>query len=87
LTDAWAPIPDAFSDIYTNFFIGWSMDYAQDPRASQYIARGGAALLAKAEGLSEMDKAIFMASFLNLDAAQIINQLTAQQAVQVRARG
>jgi hypothetical protein len=86
LSDAWAPIPDQFSDIFNNLFLGYAMDSCQDPRAAQYIARGGAALLAKAEGLSEMDKAIFMQSFLNLDAAQIVNQLQAQQGVQSRGQ-
>jgi hypothetical protein len=78
-SDGWAPIPDAFSDIFNNLFLGYYLDSCQDPIGGQYIARGGAALLAKAEGLSEMDKAIFMQAFLNLDAAQIIAQLSAQQ--------
>jgi hypothetical protein len=78
-TDAWSPIPDAYSDIFNNLFLGYYMESCQDPRGQQYIARGGAALLAKAEGLSEMDKAIFMQSFLNLDAAQIVSNLKTQQ--------
>jgi hypothetical protein len=78
-TDAWSPIPDSFSDIFNNLFLGYYMESCQDPRGQQYIARGGAALLAKAEGLSEMDRAVFMQAFLNLDAAQIVNQLKTQQ--------
>jgi len=79
INSSWSPIPDSFSDIYNNFCLGYFMDSCQDPRGTGYIARGGAALLAKAEGLSEMDRAIFMQSFLNLDAAQIVNQLKTQQ--------
>jgi hypothetical protein len=76
---AWAPIPDCFSDIFNNLFLGYYMESCQDTRGGQFIARGGAALLAKAEGLSEMDRAIFMQAFLNLDAAQVVNQMSAQQ--------
>jgi hypothetical protein len=86
LADFWTPIPDAFSDIYNQLFIGYAMAACQDPRSGEYIARGGAALLSKSEGLTEMQKAIFMAAYLNLDAAQIISQLTVQRGVESRGK-
>lgn len=85
LSSTWGPaLPDSYSDIFNNFFLGYAMDTTGDPRAAGYIARGGAALLAKAEGLTEMEKAVFMAAYLNLDAAQIVNQIRTQQGAQAR---
>jgi hypothetical protein len=84
LTDGWAPIPDSFSDVYNNLCLGYYMDSCQDPRAPQYIARGIAGLLARASGLSQMDKAIFASSYMNYESAQMLNQLRAQQATQAQ---
>lgn len=83
-TDPWAPIPDSFSDVYNNLCLGYYMDSCQDPRASQYIARGIAGLLARAQGLTQMDKIVFASSYMNLSAAEIINQLKTQQGQQAQ---
>ena len=83
-TDPWSPIPDAFSDIYNNLCLGYYMDSCQDPRAAQYISRGIAGLLARAQGLTSLDKALFAASYMNLDAQSIINTLKAQQGQQAQ---
>jgi hypothetical protein len=83
-TDSWAPIPDSFSDVYNNLCLGYYMDSCQDPRAPQYIARGIAGLLARAQGLSSTDKAIFAASYMNFNAQMIIDQLRVQQGQQAQ---
>ena len=85
LTDGWGPIPDSFSDVYNSLCLGYYLDSCQDSRAPQYIARGIAGLLARAQGLSASDKAIFAASYMNFDSQMIINQLKTQQGQQAQA--
>ena len=84
-TDAWGPIPDSFSDVYNNLCLGYYMDSCQDSRAPQYIARGIAGLLARAQGLTATDKAIFAASYMNLNAQMVMDQLKVQQGVQAQS--
>lgn len=83
-SDKWAPIPDSFSDVYNNLSLGYYMDSCQDPRAPQYIARGIAGLLARASGLSQMDKAIFAASYMNFNTEQMLAVLKTQQGQQAQ---
>ena len=85
-TDAWAPIPDSFSDVYNNLCLGYYMDSCQDPRAPQYIARGISGLLARATGLTSTDKAIFAASYMNLSAQMLLDQMRTQQGTQAQAQ-
>jgi hypothetical protein len=80
----WAPIPDSMSDVYNNLVMGYYMDSCQDGRAAQYIGRGIAGLLARQSGLSQMDKAIFAAGYMNLASAEMIQQLKTQQSVQAQ---
>ena len=84
MSDLWAPIPDSFSDVYNNMCLGYYMDSCQDPRAAQYLARGVAGLLARAQGLSHMDKAIFAASYMHFNSAQILEILKTQQGQQAQ---
>lgn len=83
-TDLWSPIPDSFSDVYNNLCLGYYMDSCQDPRAPQYIARGIAGLLARAQGLTAMDKALFAASYMNFNSQMILDQLKTQQGQQAQ---
>lgn len=83
-TDKWAPIPDSFSDVYNNLCLGYYMDSCQDPRAPQYIARGIAGLLARAQGLTHMDKMIFAASYMQFNASQMLEVLKTQQGQQAQ---
>jgi hypothetical protein len=83
-TDKWAPIPDSFSDVYNNLCLGYYMDSCQDPRAPQYIARGIAGLLARAQGLTHMDKMIFAASYMQFNASQMLEILKTQQGQQAQ---
>jgi len=85
VTDPWAPIPDSFSDVYNNMCLGYYMDSCQDSRAPQYIARGIAGLLSRAQGLSSMDKTIFAAAYMNLNVQQMLEQTRAQQGTQAQA--
>lgn len=85
VSDGWGPIPDSFSDVYNNLCLGYYMDSCQDPRAPQYIARGIAGLLARASGLTQTDKAIFAASYMTYEAAQLLNTLRVQQGQQAQA--
>ncbi len=84
VTDLWAPIPDSYSDIYNNMCLGYYMDSCQDPRAAQYVARGIAGLLSRQSGLSEMDKAIFAQSYMNLNSAMLTQTLGTQQGKQAQ---
>lgn len=84
LADAWAPIPDSFSDVYNNMCLGYYMDSCQDPRAPQYLARGIAGLLARAQGLTHMDKMIFAASYMQFNASQMLEILRTQQGQQAQ---
>lgn len=84
MTDAWAPIPDSFTDVYNNLCMGYFMDSCQDPRAKEYIVRGIAGLLARAQGLTQMDKAIFAASYMNFSAQQLLNMLETQRDSQAK---
>lgn len=85
LTDAWSPIPDSMWDIYSNMTLGYYMDSCQDPRASQYTAKGIAGLLSRQEGLSEMDKAVFAQAYMNFNSALAAQAIQTQQGNQARA--
>ena len=83
-TDSWAPIPDSFSDVYNNLCLGYYMDSCQDGRAPQYIARGVAGLLARSQGLTSMDKALFAQAYMNFNMQEVLNQLKTQQGQQAQ---
>src|SRR6266436_667804 len=61
---SWAPIPDQYSDVYNNLFIAEMMAMVDDNRAQLYRQRGVAALMAKASGLTEMQKNVFAQQWL-----------------------
>jgi hypothetical protein len=83
-TDQWSPIPDSYSDVYNNLCMGYYMDSCQDGRAPQYISRGIAGLLARAQGLTATDKALFAASYMNFNAQMMLDQLRTQQGQQAQ---
>lgn len=84
LANPWAPLPDSFSDIYNNLCLGYYMDSCQDRRANQYISRGIASLLARAEGLSEVDKAVFASAYMTYASAVMGEQIKVQQGRQAQ---
>ena len=82
-TGTWA-IPDQYLDIYNNLFVGEAMAVVDDARAVQYRQRGVAALLAKAEGLSEMQKNLFLEQYWMRDRQMQTGMLRSQQSAQAR---
>ena len=57
---SWSPIPDQFSDIYNYLYLSEIFTLADDARAAQFRQRGIAAFLAKATGLTEMQRNVFI---------------------------
>ena|SRR5271166_1502350 len=64
---SWDPIPDQYMDVFNNLFLSEALAMVDDARAVQYRQRGVAALLAKASGLTEMQKNAFMQQWLARD--------------------
>jgi hypothetical protein len=80
----WDPIPDHYIDIFNNLFLAESMTMVDDARAVQYRQRGITALLAKAEGLSEMQRNAFLDQYWTRDSQQMSRTLRTQQGNQSR---
>jgi hypothetical protein len=64
--------------------LGYYMDSCQDGRADKYIARGIAGLLARAQGLEQIDKALFAQSYMQFGSAEILANLKTQQGQQAQ---
>jgi hypothetical protein len=77
-------IPDQYQDIYFNLFLGEIMAFADDARSQLYRQRGVLSLLAKAEGLSELQKNLFLEQFWARAGQQQQTALVRQQAQQAR---
>lgn len=84
LGGTWAPIPDSYIDVYNNLFLAESLASYDDARSAIYRQRGAAALLSKAEGLSEMQRSAFLEQFLARDQQTLSAQLRGQQGNQAR---
>jgi len=83
-TGTWA-IPDQYLDIYNNLFVGEAMANVDDSRANQYRQRGVAALIAKSEGLSEMQINAFLAQYWARTSQGQYKTLRTQQGAQAGA--
>jgi hypothetical protein len=81
---SWYPLPDYYSDIYNWLFLSESLDISEDSRSQAYRQRGVASFLAKADGLSEMQKNIFVQQWLGYQREGQSVTLKLQQAVQGR---
>ena len=77
-------IPDQYIDIYNSLFVGEAMAVVDDARSVQYRQRGVATLLAKADGLSQMQKDQFLMQYWTRDSQMLANQLRTTQAQQAR---
>jgi hypothetical protein len=77
-------VPDQYIDIFNNLFVGEALAVVDDTRANTYRQRGVTALLAKAEGLTEMNKNLFLEQYWMRDRQQLAGQLRTQQAQQSR---
>jgi hypothetical protein len=80
----WFPIPDSYSDIYNNLFLGEAMALVDDARSQVYRHRGVAAFLAKAEGLTDLQKNIFAQQWLAQGREPTTVAFKLQQVAQAR---
>jgi len=83
-SSTWSGIPDQYSDIYNNLFLAEAFAISDDARAQIYRSRGVAALLAKSEGLTQMQINAFLAQWQARDAQALGAQLRTQQGNQAR---
>ena len=81
----WSPIPDSYNYIYNMLYMGEIFAMVDDARAQLYRQRGAALLLAKAEGLTETQKNVFMQLWLARGVEQTSTILRTQQGNQGRA--
>jgi len=77
-------VPDQYIDIFDNLFVGEALANVDDGRANTYRQRGVTALLAKSEGLSDMDKNLFLEQYWMRDRQMLAGTLRTQQAAQSR---
>lgn len=82
-TGTWT-IPPQYSDIYNNLFLGEALGLVMDPDANKYRQRGIAALLAKAEGLTDLQINAFLEQYWARVGQQQVSGLKVQQSVQAR---
>ena len=81
-----ANIPISQMDIFNNLFLAECFQANGDPgEAGRYRQRGMAALISKAEGLSEMEKSMMLAQSMNNDLQTVAANLRTQQAQQARS--
>jgi hypothetical protein len=81
---AWYPIPDYYSDVYNWLFLSESLAATDDARAQIYRQRGVATYLARTEGLTEMQRNIFIQQWLGYERNGQSVTLQLQQATQGR---
>jgi hypothetical protein len=77
-------LPYSFMDIFNSLFLSEMFQFGNDERSVQYRQRGMAALLTKADGLTQMQKNEILGQYLQNDLQTLVNQLKAQQASQAR---
>ena len=82
LNQTWAPIPDYMRNVYDWGFLALTWIFADDPRAQWANQMFKASLLARAQGLSELDRNIFLNNWNNITGQE---QATTQQGIQARA--
>lgn len=83
LSSTWG-IPNDMQYIYSYFMLFLVLDYFDDVRAARYRQLAVASLLARAEGLNEQDRNMFLGNWLPLVAQEANNSLSTQQGSQAR---
>jgi hypothetical protein len=79
-------VPIYYMDIFNNLFLGEAFQVnGDDAAAAMYRRRGMAALLSKAEGLTEMQKSMIFAQAMFSDLQALAAQIRTQQAQQARS--
>jgi hypothetical protein len=84
INQSWAPIPDSYSDIYNNLFLGEAFAAVDDVRSEIYRRRGVAAFLAKQDGLTDTQKNVFAQQWLSQAREAASVTLKLQQGTQGR---
>lgn len=78
-------IPYSFIDVFNPLFLSEMLQFSDDSRAQLYRQRGMAALLSKAEGLTQMQRNTILAQWMQDDLQTLAAQIRTQQAQQARS--
>jgi hypothetical protein len=81
VNSTWAPIPDFMEYVYNWGFLALMWQFADDPRAGYATQKFTAALLSRAEGITEEERNIFLNNWDDLTARQGMKM---QQGIQLR---
>jgi hypothetical protein len=82
MNQTWSPLPDYMQYVYNWGFLTLMWFYADDSRAGFANSKFTAGLLARAEGLTEQERNIFLNNWNNLTGAE---QMKIQQGTQARS--
>lgn len=85
LAASWSPIPDSLSYIYDWGFLGMMAMITKDIRQPIFQQKFAAHLLGAQDGLTALQRQIFLADFFALVGASDRNRLSAQQGSQARS--
>jgi hypothetical protein len=75
---SWSPIPDQYNDVYNYLYLSEVFSLNDDARAQMYRRMGIAAFLAKATGLTEMQKNTFTQQW----EARVLERQSSMQMIQ-----
>lgn len=84
LANTWSPIPDHLSYIYDWGFLGFVSLLTKDARAPIFLGKFASHLLGAQDGLTAMQRNIFLGNFLEVIGAPMRAQMEAQQGTQAR---
>jgi hypothetical protein len=84
LANQWKPIPDHLSYIYDWGFLGFVSLLTKDARAPIFLGKFTSHLLGAQDGLTALQRNIFLGNFLELMSQQGREQLNTQQGAQAR---
>lgn len=84
LANGWKPIPDHLSYIFDWGFLGFVSLLTKDARAPIFLGKFTSHLLGAQDGLTALQRNIFIGNFLDLLNQQGREQLTTQQGAQAR---
>lgn len=84
LAGTWAPFPDNLSYIYDWGFLGFVSLLTKDARAPFFLGKFTSHLLGAQDGLTALQRNIFIGNFLDLASQQGREQLDTQQGAQAK---
>ncbi len=82
INENWGPIPDSYSDIYNNLFLGEAFAAVDETRSQVYRQLVVVSFLGKQEGLTDTQKNIFAAQWMAQGREWAWSNLKLQQGVQ-----